>query len=148
MYDPFQQPQVSVELFLTLYKSSVTSVRKLEEKLEPLGLTLGRLCLLYALQRIGKPALPSELGDDLAVTRANISGLLRGLEKSELIRRELDTSDRRRILVHLTLKGKETLEKAWPIYEETVANLLHPLGLEEQTMLLTMLQKLETNSSD
>lgn len=134
-------------MFLTLYKSSVTSVRKLEEKLEPLGLTLGRLCLLYALQRIDKPALPSELGDDLAVTRANISGLLRGLEKSELIRRELDTIDRRRIFVHLTLKGKETIQKAWPIYEETVAKHLQPLSLKEQTVLLTMLQKLETNSS-
>lgn len=148
LYDPFQQPHVSVELFLTLYKSSVTSVRKLEEKLKPLDLTLGRLCLLYALQRINKPALPSELGDDLAVTRANISGLLRGLEKLEMIRRELDTTDRRRVFVHLTSKGKEALQEAWPIYEETVAYLFRPLSFQEQTKLLTMLQKLETNSSD
>lgn len=125
----------------------MTSVRKLEEKLEPLGLTLGRLCLLYALQRKEKPALPSELGDNLAVTRANVSGLLRGLEKLEMIRRELDQSDRRRILVHLTSKGKETLQKAWPIYEETVANILQPLSLEEQMRLLTMLKKLDARSS-
>lgn len=128
-----------------MYRSSVFSVRKLEEKLKPLNLTLGRLCLLYALQRIDKPALPSELGDDLAVTRANISGLLRGLEKCGMIRRELDTADRRRIFVHLTEKGKKTLQKAWPIYEDTVHKVLQPLSFEEQTSLLSMLKKIDSN---
>lgn len=107
---------------------------------------MGRLCLLYALQRVDRPTLPSELGDDLAVTRANISGLLRGLEKCGMVRREMDTTDRRRILVHLTPKGKEILEQAWPIYEETVAELFHPLNDEEQALLLSMLHKLNGNA--
>lgn len=147
MYDPFQNPHVSVDLFLNLYKSNTTTVRILEDKLEPLQLSLGRLCLLYALQRVDRPTLPSELGDDLAVTRANISGLLRGLEKSGMVRREMDTTDRRRIFVHLTPKGKEILQQAWPIYEETVAKLFYPLNHEEQMVLLSMLRKLHSNSS-
>ena len=143
MYDPFQKPSLSVQLFLTPYKSNVSLVRKLEEKLEPLGLTLGRLCLLYALQRTGRPALPSELGDDLAVTRANVSGLLNALEKAKLVRRELDPSDRRRVLVHLTPAGEETLSKAWPIYEESISQSLSPLSAQEQSVLLALLQKLD-----
>lgn len=145
-YDPFKKPFAAVELFLALNKTTSTVVHQLEEKLEPLGLTLGRLCLLYSMQRIGKPALPSELGDDLAVTRANISGLLRGLEKLDMIRRELDTSDRRQILVHFTAKGIETLQTAWPIYEETVDHILQPLSHEEQMALLAMLHKLDNHS--
>ena len=120
----------------------MANVRKVEEKLAPLQLSLGRLCLLYALQRIGRPALPSELGDDLAVTRANISGLLRGLEQNGMVRRVMDTADRRQIRVHLTDKGIETLRQAWPIYEETIAEQFRVLSEEEQHMLLTLLRKL------
>ena len=126
------------------YKANLISVRKVEEKLAPLQLSLGRLCLLYALQRLGRPALPSELGDDLAVTRANISGLLRRLEKNGMIYREIDTSDRRRILVHLTPKGVETLQKAWPIYEKTIAERFQSLSAEEKNVLLSILRKLSS----
>ncbi|CAG5080193.1 Uncharacterized HTH-type transcriptional regulator yetL, Transcriptional regulator, MarR familly [Thermobacillus xylanilyticus] len=129
-----------------MYKSNLANVRAVEEKLAPLELSLGRLCLLYALQRIGRPALPSELGDDLAVTRANISGLLRGLEKNGMVRREIDTVDRRRILVHLTPKGAETLRKAWPIYEEAIAGQFQPLTAEERSALLAILRKLSLSA--
>lgn len=125
-----------------MYKSNLANVRKIEEKLAPLQLSLGRLCVLYALQRIGRPALPSELGDDLAVTRANISGLLAGLEKTGLIRREIDTADRRRIWVHLTPKGTETLQKAWPLYEEAIAGQFQALSPDEKRALLSLLRKL------
>lgn len=118
----------------------------MEEQLAPLQLSLGRLCLLYALQRIGRPALPSELGDDLAVTRANISGLLRELEKNGMIRREMDTADRRRVWVHLTAKGIETLQQAWPIYEATIAERFQSLTPDEQTLLLSILRKLSAIS--
>jgi len=86
--------------------------------------------------------LPSELGDDLAVTRSNISGLLRGLEREGLIRREIDKNDRRRIWVHLTPAGMETLEKAWPIYEETIAERFQSLRSDERDVLLSILRKL------
>ena len=142
LYDPFQHPSTEVQLFLSLYKANLTNVRQVEEKLAPLQLSLGRLCLLYALQRIGRPALPSELGDDLAVTRSNISGLLRGLEREGLIRREIDKNDRRRIWVHLTPAGMETLEKAWPIYEETIAERFQSLSSDERDVLLSILSKL------
>ncbi len=142
-HDPFEKPLLSVDLFFTLYKNNASQVRKLEEKLEPLGLTLGRLCLLYALQRAGKPALPSELGDDLAVTRANISGLLNALEKAGLVRRELDLSDRRRVFVHMTPQGEKLLELAWPVYEETIEGNFGSLSVEEQMQLLHLLRKLE-----
>ena len=133
---------MEVDLFFSLYKSNLANVRVIEEKLAPLQLTLGRLCVLYALQRIGRPALPSELGDDLAVTRSNISGLLAGLEKNGMVRREIDTADRRRILVHLTPKGIETLQKAWPLYEEAIAGRFQALSDDEKKALRSILHKL------
>jgi DNA-binding MarR family transcriptional regulator len=131
-----------VDLFFTMYKANLGNVRVIEEKLAPLGLTLGRLCVLYALQRIGRPALPSELGDDLAVTRSNISGLLAGLEKNGMIRREIDTADRRRILVHPTPRGIDALQKAWPLYEEAIAGRFQSLSADEKNALRSILHKL------
>jgi len=125
-----------------MYKANLANVRAIEEKLAPMQLSLGRLCLLYTLQRIGRPALPSELGDDMEVTRANVSGLLAGLEKNGMVRREIDPSDRRRILVHLTPKGIETLKQAWPLYEEAIAGRFQPLTPEEKDALLSLLRKL------
>jgi MarR family 2-MHQ and catechol resistance regulon transcriptional repressor len=142
LYDPFLNPSTEVDLFFSMYKANLANVRKIEEKLAPLGLSLGRLCLLRALQRIGRPALPSELGDDLAVTRANISGLLRGLEKAGMVRREIDASDRRRVLVHLTPRGIETLRQAWPLYEEAIAGQFHALSPDEKRAMLSLLRKL------
>ncbi|MFY0544105.1 MarR family winged helix-turn-helix transcriptional regulator [Brevibacillus sp. H7] len=132
-----------MQLFLTLYKTNAFSVRRLEERLQPFGLTLGRLCLLVSLRRFEKPALPSELGDDLAVTRANVSGLLNALEKMGLVHREFDPEDRRRVLVHLTESGRNTLEQAWPVYEETVMSGFQRLSEEEQATLLKLLEKIE-----
>lgn len=141
-WELFHSPNLSVRLFLTLYRASASLVRRLEERLQPLGLTLGRLCVLVALRRAEAPMLPSELGDDLAVTRANVSGLLRGLEEQGLIRREIDVSDRRRTLVHLTPSGLTILDQAWPIYEESVTGGFSPLTVEEQSTLLALLQRL------
>lgn len=132
-----------VQAFLTLYKTNTALVRHLEEKIRPLGLTLGRLCLLVSLRNFNKPMLPSELGDDLAVTRSNISGLLRALESLGMVRREMDPNDRRRVLVHLTAHGEETLNRAWPIYVKAISESFQPLTTEEQSTLFQLLQKLD-----
>jgi MarR family 2-MHQ and catechol resistance regulon transcriptional repressor len=141
MWKLWQQMGIPIRLFLTLYKTDATLVRGLEERLAPLGLTLGRLCLLVLLQQAGEPMLPSELGDDLAVTRANVSGLLKGLEAAGLVRREVDVTNRRQTLVHLTEAGSSLLAQAWPIYEETVTGGLKALTPDEQETLLALLQK-------
>lgn len=87
-------------------------------------------------------ALPSELGDDLAVTRANISGLLNALEKLRYIERKFDVQDRRRVKVVMTEEGKHILAKAWPIYEEVVSQIFNELSEEEKGSLLSMLSRL------
>jgi DNA-binding MarR family transcriptional regulator len=87
--------------------------------------------------------LPSEISDDLAVTRANISGLLNALENNGLVSREFDTSNRRRILVHLTTDGGKLLEQVYPIYTESITRgISDKLSTEEQEALLRLIKKL------
>ncbi|MBA4496546.1 MarR family winged helix-turn-helix transcriptional regulator [Paenactinomyces guangxiensis] len=139
----FSNSALPVQLFLSLYKTNIIMVRQLEEKLQPWGLTLGRLCLLVSLRRFNKPMLPSELGDDLAVTRANVSGLLKALEAQGMVRREFDPADRRRILVHMTPAGEKTLEQVWPVYVEAISARFKRLSPEKQALLFQLLEELD-----
>ncbi|SFJ41025.1 DNA-binding transcriptional regulator, MarR family [Paenibacillus sp. UNC496MF] len=133
----------AIDVFLTLYKTNHRLVQALEEQLGSFGLTLGRWCLLVALRSGGRPMLPSELSDDLAVTRANVSNLLNALEKAGRIERAFDPANRKRILVHLTPQGREVIASVWPVYEQTIARLVGgKLAPDEQAQLSALLKKL------
>ncbi len=139
MQHPLNNPNSEVQLFLTLHQKTNKLTKVLDSKIKVFHLNLGRLCLLYMLEKKNYEALPSELGDDLAVTRANISGLLSALEKLNYIERTFDMNDRRRIKVMMTDAGKDILSKAWPIYEEVVTDLFSELSKDEKTKLLSLL---------
>ncbi|SFD75748.1 DNA-binding transcriptional regulator, MarR family [Paenibacillus catalpae] len=142
-WDPFEQPILPIDVFLTIYKTSHHLVQKLEEQLGTFDLTLGRWCLLVALKTGGRPMLPSELSDDLSVTRANISNLLNALEKAGRIQRDFDPSNRRRILVRLTAEGEDLITEVWPVYEKTIAEHVGgKLSPEAQTQLKQLLNVL------
>ncbi|BFT72156.1 MarR family winged helix-turn-helix transcriptional regulator [Paenibacillus sp. P36] len=118
-------------------------VQQLEEQLVKFDLTLGRWCVLVAIKSSDRAMVPSEISDDLAVTRANISNLLNTLEKAGRIRRDFDPSNRRRILVSLTAEGHELIEQVWPVYEQTITeNVGNKLTLDEQNQLEKLLKKL------
>ncbi|MBM7569459.1 MarR family winged helix-turn-helix transcriptional regulator [Paenibacillus sacheonensis] len=142
-WSPFERPVLSVDVFLSLYKTNHHLVQQLEEQLASFDLTLGRWCLLVALRSGSRAMLPSELSDDLAVTRANISNLLNSLENSGRILREFDPTNRRRILVRLTPAGHQLISDVWPVYEETIARTVgEKLTDQEQAQLKGLLKKL------
>lgn len=142
MANPLSNPDIEIELFLTLHQKTNKLTKILDSRIKVLDLNLGRLCLLYMLEERNYEALPSELSDELTVTRSNISGLLRVLEKLHYIERTLDENDRRRIKVTMTEEGKKILAKAWPIYEEVVKDLFSELNKDEKAKLLTMMARL------
>ncbi|GIN73412.1 MarR family transcriptional regulator [Bacillus sp. J14TS2] len=142
MTNPLDNPDIEIELFLSLHQKTNKLTKILDSKIKVFDLNLGRLCLLYMLEERNYEALPSELSDELTVTRSNISGLLRALEKLSYIKRAFDENDRRRIKVTMTEEGKQILAKAWPIYEEVVKDLFSELNKDEKTKLLSMMIRL------
>ncbi|GAB2559057.1 MarR family winged helix-turn-helix transcriptional regulator [Gracilibacillus alcaliphilus] len=142
MTNPLDNPDIEIELFLTLHQKTNKLTKILDSKIKIFDLNLGRLCLLYMLEVRNYEALPSELSDELTVTRSNISGLLRALEKLHYIKRTFDENDRRRIKVTMTEEGKKILAKAWPIYEEVVKDLFSSLNKGEKAQLLAKMARL------
>lgn len=72
--------------------------------------------------------LPGNISSEMDVSSARVAAALNTLEDKGLVTREIDKSDRRRILVKLTPKGREITEKhELEIFGE-MKNMLVQLG--------------------
>lgn len=69
----------------------------------------GELFILKYLYEKNAAVLPSELSEALGSSTSRISAALGSLEKKVLIHREIDTSNRRNILVTITSAGRERI---------------------------------------
>lgn len=72
--------------------------------------------------------LPSEISVEMGISSARIAATLKGLERKGLITRQIDTSDRRRILVNLTPQGEALAEEHYQKAVERTTKLLSLLG--------------------
>ncbi|MCL6639548.1 MAG: MarR family transcriptional regulator [Firmicutes bacterium] len=98
--------------------------------------------LLYA----GDDGLPlSELGEKMAVSRANITGLVDRLERDGLVSRETDSRDRRVVRARVTARAKELLQFITPIHGEFTGSLLSVLDSKEKETLIELLKKVQSS---
>jgi DNA-binding MarR family transcriptional regulator len=72
--------------------------------------------------------LPGEIGHKMGVSTARVATALNSLEKKGLITRQIDTSDRRKILVGITLEGKCLAEKNYRAVVDVIAKRFALLG--------------------
>ena len=72
--------------------------------------------------------LPSEISNEMGISSARIAATLNSLERKGLIVRQIDISDRRRILVDLTSEGKALAEEHHQEAMEMLTKVLSSLG--------------------
>lgn len=78
------------------------------------NLSNGEFDVLATLRRIAPPNVltPTELQRSVLVTSGGLTKLLHQLEARGLVSRSVQKQDKRSKLVHLTAKGKKTIERA------------------------------------
>lgn len=101
----------------------------------------GEHFVLQYLLRKGKEVNPSELSDALQSSTARISALLGVLEKKGQIHRQVDTSDRRNVLVTITEAGKERIKAIITKMNGLTAQIFMAMG-EKDTKEFLRLSKL------
>jgi DNA-binding MarR family transcriptional regulator len=139
----------AVEAFLVLMRVSSDTLAGVEAWLSQHGMSQGKFTLLMILNRDPKNGmLPSELAERSGVTRATITGLLDGLEREKLIRREHHAHDRRKAVVHLTPEGQKLLDGIVIGYYEQLARLMKDLSEAEKRTLIDLLVKLNRQLPD
>ena len=72
--------------------------------------------------------LPGEISSEMEVSSARIAAALNSLESKGLITRQIDLSDRRKILVGITPEGKALAEQQEQSVVEGAAKMLAQLG--------------------
>ena len=116
--------QLNNRMFFRLFQIANELQRK---SVQQLGITTVQWAVMGALSQDKFAAgIPfGQLGDYLVVTRQNLDGVIKRLERDGLVRRVADDEDKRARLVQLTDLGKvywqETLERIYQFYDQATA---------------------------
>ena len=105
------------------------------------GITGPQLVVLRKLARHNQMTIGS-LAEDISLSNATVTGIVDRLERRELVRKDRDTVDRRRVFVHLTEKGRQLLESTPPVLQEQFLEQLGALDTWEQNLILSSLQRI------
>ncbi|MDB5917878.1 MAG: MarR family transcriptional regulator [Massilia sp.] len=142
--DPHYQQTVSAihnRLFFRVFQVGNTLERQATKEL---GITSVQWSVLGALSRAkvvdGMPF--SELAEYLVVSRQNLDGVLKRLERDDHVRRIPDPSDRRAKLVLLTPQGIEYWESLVPGIYEFYRQALEGLRFDDKVSFLHFLNRL------
>jgi DNA-binding MarR family transcriptional regulator len=114
------------------------------KKIEKYDLPMWSFDVLAALRRSGPPyrATPTALCGATLLTSGAMTNRLDRLEESGLVKRRPDPGDRRGILIQLTPKGKDLVDKAIKVRFEQATDAVSTLSPTERRQLAALLRKL------
>ena len=114
------------------------------KRLSDLDLPNWAFDVLSALRRQGPPfeLSPSALCEASILTSGAMTNRLDRLEAAGLVRRHPDPNDRRSLIVQLTPRGQELVDRALEIRFRRANEALGPLSVKERDQLVTLLRKL------
>jgi len=140
-YPGFELSSAEVMLNL-LYTYDVVSTGS-SKFLAEHGLAKSSFNILLNL-RHGPPEgmLLHDLGEVLLMTRANVTGLIDHLEEKGLVKRVIDSSDRRARFARITKKGEGLLDEVAPRHFARITDHMQKLTGNEREMLVHLLKKL------
>lgn len=112
-------------------------------------LSVAKLNVLRILDVLGADFKKKEKGvpqtvisKHLFVSSPDVTGIINRMAKAKLIIRRKDQYDKRQKLISITPKGKEFLEKAWPVYKKEIHEHTKTLTSAEKEKLYQLLSKL------
>lgn len=109
--------------------------------------TVGRHALLRILYFSPERRLTQvEVANEMKVTSANITFLVDGLEKAQLVRRVPSQTDRRTVYVELTEAGQLLTERLVPSMARFMSRLMEGFSDEEKHTLSGLLDRLRRNA--
>jgi len=118
--------------------------RSLQETFSEFGLTVAEFDVLAALRRSGQPyrLSPTELFNTLMVASGTMTHRIDRLEQTDLVKRIPDMNDRRGLLIELTDKGFNLIERAVEAHVMNEHRILSVLEQSERQDLAQLLRKL------
>jgi MarR family transcriptional regulator, lower aerobic nicotinate degradation pathway regulator len=134
-------PSLSEEIARGISRVRRRLIAEADRRLGQRGETVLAFQVLSALQCRGRAA-QNELAEHIGQHPTGVSRLLEELEQAGLVRRARDRSDRRKILVEPTARGRAFLEQGRPLVDAAVEEVLAPLARAERRTLRDLLWRM------
>jgi DNA-binding MarR family transcriptional regulator len=115
---------------------------RLEQALEPTGLSLAKLGALRHLAEAEQPLALGQLAERIACVKSNVTQLVDRLEADGLVRRVPDPEDRRSVRAAITDEGLARYRAGTAAVKVAEASLITELGPTEQSTLSLLLNRL------
>ena len=147
--DRYPEADVSaVSTFLNLLRVAGDLSVALDVCLSRHDLLQGRWWVLILLMREdSKISTPSLLAEKSGVSRATMTGLLDGLEQSNLVERVHTKEDRRSIFIKLTDTGQAKLDEVMPDYYSRLRQCMQALPESDREKLQQLLAVINVGAS-
>jgi len=140
IYDEPGRAELARRAADALERVACSASRELDRHAAGFGLSDAKLEVIEALCcRNERRACLHALGDELNVTRPNVTKLVDGLERGGLVERLPHPTDGRMVQAHLTDQGAEVAECALPGREELIRRIWDALDDDELTQLVRLL---------
>lgn len=134
----------AIDITIALGRAATSIERLLAQRLKPYNVTpVGMQVLISVLLADGGPIDLKTLGADVRVTKANVSLVLRALEREGLVTREAEPADGRRIRVKLTRKGQKLVRDLVPLVRDTMEEGLEPLSRRDRNELRRITRRID-----
>ncbi len=104
---------LALSALINLVRAAESVMGRLNSQFTGVPVSQSQFSVLDSLYHLG-PLSQRELGEKLLKTSGNMTMVVDNLEKRELVRRERGERDRRIVTVHLTDKGRETIQSLLP----------------------------------
>lgn len=132
------------ELSLSYHRITRLNLQHIHVALEPIGVFPGQPPILFMLEH--HPGLTQkQLGENIFVRAATLTSLLQRMEKSELIMRQQDQHDHRKMRVFLTEKGQAKVKETRNVLAEFEKKMFIDFNEQELTQFEALLEKIERN---
>ena len=115
---------------------SLPSVRDLSAFLE------GETAFLFIIKDFGdKPATPSQLSEELGVTKGRITAIINSLTRKDMVRLEKVDGDRRKVDVRITEKGKNYIDEKLASTNAFLRSFIDKIGRKDAEELMRILNR-------
>jgi DNA-binding MarR family transcriptional regulator len=103
---------------------------------------------LAVIEGNGGPLPTTEISARMHITNGTMTTVLDTLERKRLVRRSVDRTDRRRVLIDITPAAQDLLDHMLPEVQQVSALLMAKLTAPEKKQLLVILAKVRAALSD
>jgi DNA-binding MarR family transcriptional regulator len=137
-----EKRKINNEAILGLIRTANALTKTADKFFGPFNVTSAQYNVLVVLNSSEDKLSQEALGEQLVVSRSNITGIIDRLERLGYVKRELHSKDRRVKLLSITQKGKNLIKKVEDIYFDRLEEIVSSLTFDDRKKLIEINKKI------